>query len=130
MNRFDIATCPQSKTEKRPMAEKERVVGYVRNSVYQTIADRAEANEQSVSEFVAEACREKIERDSVESASQLYRFEERLLESIDNASERAADRIATHVLEELQAHEQPQSVTDESSPDSDADAGNEIFDWE
>ena len=79
------------------MGESEQVAGYVDAELARSIKARAEVEEMTVSEFVAAACREKLERDGLEDAATRYRVEERMMTLVDEAADRAADRIVEGV---------------------------------
>jgi hypothetical protein len=79
------------------VAESKQVAGYVDEKVARSIAARAQVEDMSVSEFVATACEEKLERDGLEDAATRYRVEERMMELVDDAADRAADRIVEQI---------------------------------
>jgi hypothetical protein len=83
------------------MSDKRRISGYVSEAEHTTIKAKADAADCSISEWVVEACREKIEREDTEAIAREYRIEERLLQSIDAAADRASDQIVEQVLSEL-----------------------------
>ena len=82
---------------------REQISGYVDEDEKQTFAAHAEAADMSLSEWVAEACREKVEREGLADEAQRYQIKDRLLELVDEAADRAADQIADEVLQELAA---------------------------
>lgn len=79
------------------MGESKQVSGYVSEDMARSISARAEVEGVSVSEFVATACREKLERDGLESAATQFRVEQRLMELVDDAADRAADRMVEQI---------------------------------
>lgn len=79
------------------VADSKQVSGYVDERLARSIAARAEVEDMSVSEFVATACREKLERDGLEDSATRYRVEERMMELVDDAADRAADRIVGQI---------------------------------
>ena len=91
---FLLAWIPQ---EVLVMGESEQVAGYVDSELARSIKARAEVEDMSVSEFVATACKEKLERDGLEDAATRYRVEERMMTLVDEAADRAADRIVEGV---------------------------------
>ncbi|RJS96611.1 hypothetical protein [Halococcus sp. IIIV-5B] len=94
------------------MTDKKQIAGYVSRAEYRTISAKAESEDRSISSWVAEAASEKIEREGLESAGAQYQIERRLMSMVDQAADRAADRI----VEEL------------SAP-SDGDPGDDYYDW-
>jgi hypothetical protein len=83
------------------MTERKQVSGYVSEEEHTTIKAKANAEDRSMSVWVAEACREKIEREGLEEAGQRYRIEQHLLGLVDDAADQAADRIVERVTAEL-----------------------------
>ena len=91
---FPLAWIPQGVLA---MGESEQVAGYVDAELARSIKARAEVEDMTVSEFVAAACKEKLERDGLEDAATRYRVEERMMALVDEAADRAADRIVEGV---------------------------------
>lgn len=83
------------------MTRKEQISGYVSTDEKKSIKSHAAANDMSVSQWVTQACREKIERETLADDAQRYRVEQRLLALVDDASDRAADQITEQVLDAL-----------------------------
>jgi hypothetical protein len=83
------------------MGRDKQIITYVSEPEKRTISAKAEAADKSVSEWVHDAMTEKIEREGIESTGQRYRFEERLLDLVDEASERAAEKIADDLRDDL-----------------------------
>lgn len=103
------------------MPRDKQIITYVSEPEERTISAKAEAADKSMSEWVRDAMTEKIEREGLESTGQRYRFEERLLDLVDEASERAAEKIADDLHDDLG------DKTDESDDDElkYADWGND-----
>lgn len=74
---------------------------YVTQAERRSIEARATANDQSTSEWLREAAHEKIERDDLESKTERFRIEERILDLVDDSAERAAQKI----VEELKQND-------------------------
>lgn len=104
------------------MSDKARIVGYVDEGQKQDIERLAEDADLSVSAWVAEAAREKIEREKFEELANRYRIEQRLLELVDTAADRAVDEITAEVR---------QAVRDELGENSraDTDSDDEFSGW-
>lgn len=83
------------------MTEKSRLVGYVGEQTARSAKAKADAADMSQSEWVAAAVEEKIEREGMQSAGENFRVEERLLDLVDQASERAAAKIVEEVRDEI-----------------------------
>ncbi|RBI58274.1 hypothetical protein DMJ13_27555 [halophilic archaeon] len=97
------------------MVDNKQVTGYVSESTHRSLTAKADAQDISVSEFVAQAIEEKLERDGLESAADRYQIEERMLRLVDDAADRAADRIVDRLAAADDA--------DESTPD------DGMYDW-
>jgi hypothetical protein len=112
------------------MTDKKRISGYVPAPEYETIKNRADGNDQSLSEFTTEAIREKIDREDTAELAQQYRIEERLLGLVDDAAAEAADQaaeeITARVLDALEARGQ---LTPEDPDSDESDSGGEIIDF-
>lgn len=93
------------------MANKKQISGYVSREEYRTIKAKAESEDRSISSWVAEAAAEKIEREGLEATGARYQIEQRLMGLVDEAADRAAEKIVEDV-EEIVA-------------DSDGDAGDD-----
>lgn len=102
------------------MTDKARIVGYIDEDHKQDIERLAEDTDRSVSAWVAEAAREKLEREKFEDLTDRYRIEQRLLELVDTAADRAADDITAEVR---------QAVRDELGGNSPADTDDQYSDW-
>lgn len=104
------------------MTEKERIVGYVDEAQKQDIEWLAEDADCSVSAWVAEAAQEKLEREKFEELANRYRIEQRLLELVDTAADRAADDLTAEVR---------QAVRDELGGNSpvDTDTEDDYSEW-
>ncbi|MFB6253061.1 MAG: hypothetical protein ABEI06_00460 [Halobacteriaceae archaeon] len=98
------------------MARKQ-ISGYVDAEEKETFKAHANAADMSISEWVVEACREKVERQGLADQAQRYRIEQRLLTLVDDAAERAADQITDEILETLETDD---VVTKQS---------NDTYDW-
>lgn len=85
------------------MTDRNRVVGYVDEERKQEIERAADDADQSVSQWVGDAAREKLEREQLDNLIDQYRIEQRLLEMVDRAADRASDRIVEDLAEHLNA---------------------------
>lgn len=118
------------------MPDKKRISGYIPPSEHETVKRRAETNDQSVSEYVVEAVREKVDRDSLGSAAQQYRIEERLMNHITDmtteAADQAADRITDQILETLEARGRlaPEEGDPGDSSEGDGGRGDNIIEFD
>lgn len=83
------------------MGQRTQVSGYVDEDEKQSFAAHAEAADMSLSKWVVEACREKVERQGMADQAQRYRIEQRLMTLVDDAADRAADQITEEVLAAL-----------------------------
>lgn len=83
------------------MSRDKQIMTYVSQGESRSIEARATANDQSISEWLREAAFEKIEREDLESKTERFRIEERLLDLVDESAERAAEKI----VEELRAND-------------------------
>ena len=76
------------------MSNDNRVVGYIDDPAYDSLAARAEAVGMSQSEWVREAIEEKLNREGLDDAAQRFEAEDRLFELMERLADEAADRIA------------------------------------
>lgn len=83
------------------MNRDDQIMLYLSNSEKRTIHAKAQAADLSMSEWVREATEEKIEREGMESATERYRIEERILDLLDESADRAAEKI----VEELRKND-------------------------
>jgi uncharacterized membrane protein YebE (DUF533 family) len=90
---------------------REQISGYVDEEEKQTFKAHAEAADMSLSEWVVQACREKVQEDGLVDEAQRYEIEDRLLKLVDEAADRAADQIVDEVLDDLAS----EGVLDEDS---------------
>jgi len=104
------------------MTGKKQVSGYVSEEEHTTITAKANAEDRSISTWIAEACREKIEREGLEEAGQRYRIEQQLLGLVDDAADQAADRIVERVTTKLDT-ENSEVEPAEPGPDGNYDWG-------
>jgi hypothetical protein len=112
------------------MPDKKRIAGYVSPSEHERVKQRADADDLSMSEFVTEAVREKIDREDTAELAQQYRIEERLLglvdDAADEAADQAADQITARVLEALEVRGQ---LAPDDLDSNDTEGGGEIIDF-
>jgi len=104
------------------MTDKARIVGYVDDERKQDIERLAQDADLSVSAWVAEAAREKLEREKFEELTDRYRIEQRLLELVDTAADRVADEISAEV------HQAVRDEIEGNSP-GDTDTDDRYSDW-
>jgi len=83
------------------MSDKERIVGYVDADIKQDVEALVDNTDQSVSSFVAEAVREKIQREQLERLADQYDIEQRMLRMVQDATDRVVDETADAVTAEL-----------------------------
>ena len=76
------------------MSNDNRVVGYVDDPAYDSLAARADAADKSRSEWVREAIEEKLDREALDDAARRFEIEDRLFDLIDRLADEAADQIA------------------------------------
>ena len=104
------------------MVGSKQVTGYVSESTHRSLSAKADAEDLSVSEFVAAAVEEKIERDGLESAADRYQIEERMLRLVDDAADRAADRVADQIIERVTA-------AGDAADSGGGDEDDGMYDW-
>lgn len=80
---------------------RKQITGYVSESTHRSLTAKAQASDLSVSEFVGTAVEEKLEREGIESRADRYQIEERVLRLVDDAADRAAERIVEQVRADL-----------------------------
>lgn len=102
------------------MTERERLVGYVPGETALEVEKIAEQNDQSVSEYVAEAVSEKVQQDKLGSLAEEYSVEMKLLRLVDSATDRVADETAESVADSVIAELNDRGLldTDNASDDS------------
>lgn len=83
------------------MSERERLVGYVSGDTALEVEKLADRNDQSVSEFVASAVSEKVEREQLGALTEEYSVEMKLLRLVESATDRVVDETAESVADEL-----------------------------
>jgi len=83
------------------MSKNERLVGYVNSETKTSVEQLAEQKGQSVSEYVAEAVGEKVERDKLGSISEEYSVEMKLLRMVQGASEKMVDEVSEEVAGQI-----------------------------
>lgn len=83
------------------MSKDERLVGYVSSETKASVEQLAARKDQSVSEFVAEAVDEKVEKEKLGTLSEEYSVEMKLLRMIDSATDRAVDEMSDEVADRL-----------------------------
>jgi len=105
---------------------RKQVSGYVDEDAKDSYKALAESADMSLSEWVAEACEEKAERESFGDQATRFKVERRLLSLVDESADRAADRIVNRVVTELAEQVDALDQSDNSA-DSDpyGDWGNE-----
>ena len=85
------------------MGNRKQIVGYVTDEEYRTIAAKAESEDRSISEWIVEAAHEKIEREGLETRGQQYRIEQRLMQMVEDAADRAAEQIVDEIETETES---------------------------
>ena len=85
---------------------------YVHPKVADEVSARAEANDESVSEWIAGAIEQRIDEDRLGDSADRYEIERRLERVVDRAADRAADRIV-----------------DQVTHDTESDGDGELADW-
>ena len=83
------------------MSNDNRVVGYVDDPTYDSLTARADAADQSQSEWVREAVEEKLDREGLDDAARRFEIEDRLFELVERLADDAADRIAADLRDDL-----------------------------
>lgn len=81
------------------MTDKHQIAAYVSDEQYQSVKAAADANDQSVSRWLIDAAQMRLDQEGMQSAAQRYRVEQQLLELVDEAADRAADRIVAQIDE-------------------------------
>lgn len=110
------------------MSDRERIVGYVDGEVKQDVESLIDNTDQSMSAFVAEAVREKIQREQLERLSDQYDIEQRLLRMVQDATDRVVDETAEAVTAELLEQLDRQGLIDDKAADDDG-GGDDDSDW-
>lgn len=109
------------------MSDKERIVGYVDEEIKQDVEALISTSDQSVSSFVAEAVREKIQREQLERLADQYDIEQRMLRMVQDATDRVVDETAETVTAELLDRLEAEGLIDDQ-PAAD-DGGGDDNDW-
>ena len=107
------------------MSKNERLVGYVNSETKTSVEQLAERKDQSVSEYVAEAVNEQVERDKLGSLSEEYSVEMKLLRMVRGASDRMVDEVSGEVADEIVNELADRGLLDasaDSTDDSDDDS--------
>lgn len=102
------------------MTERERIVGYVPDDTALEVEKLAERNDQSVSEYVAEAVSEKVQQDKLGSMAEEYSVEMKLLRLVDSAADRIADESAEAVAETVIDEFDDRGLLDSAATDDDS----------
>ena len=106
------------------MSKNERLVGYVNSETKTSVEQLAEQKDQSVSEYVAEAVGEQVERDKLGGLSKEYSVEMKLLRMVQGASEKMVDEVSGEVADEIVNELADRGLLDasgDSTDDSDDD---------
>lgn len=106
------------------MSKNERLVGYVNSETKTSVEQLAEQKDQSVSEYVASAVSEQVERDKLGSLSEEYSVEMKLLRMVRSASDRMVDEVSGEVADEIVNELADRGLLDasgDSTDDSDDD---------
>lgn len=79
------------------MTGKESLDTYVSPEIADEVSARAEANDESVSSWIAGAIEQRIEEDRLGDSADRYEVERRLERTVDLAADRAADKIIQQI---------------------------------
>jgi len=92
------------------MTDKRDIHAYVDPAVADEVTARAEANDESVSSWIAGAIEQRLEEDRLGDSADRYEVERRLERVVDRAADRAADRIVDRIED---ADSSPSTESDE-----------------
>ena len=109
------------------MSKNERLVGYVNSGTKTSVEQLAEQKGQSVSEYVAEAVSEQVERDKLGGLSEEYSVEMKLLRMVQGASEKMVDEVSDEVADRIVDELADRGLLD-ASGDSTDDSDND-YEW-
>lgn len=100
------------------MTDKRDIHAYVDPAVADEVEARAEANDESVSSWIAGAIEQRLKEDRLGDSADRYEIERRLERVVDRAADRAADRIIDRI------------ETADSSPSTESDDfGEKAQEW-
>lgn len=93
------------------MTDKRDIHAYVDPRVADEVEARSEANDESVSSWIAGAIDQRLQEDRLGDSADRYEVERRLERVVDRAADRAADRIIDRILEDTDSSPSTESFS-------------------